>query len=284
MLVRCFALTYIYCFVNCMTIKIAVLALQKRQTYAIAPTGQSDLNCGQAPTKLPDLVCFKHFSPNTLFRLLHRQLCLRICSFGTLPVLRVRNLEIRRKPRNVKTSGLVEFQTICWIKVRFRISNCLLDHFFPTWINFLDTNFLHLISRICIFCNWCFCRLCEDCLSTPWGENLEEIPKRLPANHDVSSKILGRLTRNSDNLRWNPEVVLHYGALVRNRSCSQTTWLLSSPLAPLFWSHPSQEWNLFPSYRFPLQLLSAQGASCFKCFLPCASNSIHSWGWMWQQF
>ena len=70
---------------------LVVLTLQKSQTWAIAPSGQSDLNCGQATTKLPDLVCFKHFSPNSLFRF-HRQLCLQICIFGPLPILRVRNL------------------------------------------------------------------------------------------------------------------------------------------------------------------------------------------------
>ena len=75
----------------------------------------------------------------------------------------------------------MEFQTICWIKLRFRISNCLFDHFYPTWINFLDTNFLNLISPICIFCNWCFWCLCGDCLSTPLGRKLGRNPETAPS-------------------------------------------------------------------------------------------------------
>ena len=129
------------------------LSFSAAKATLIADKGQE--NC--QPQFVSDIFHPTHFSVcHPVLRI-----CCPVCIFGPPWVLGVRNLEIsrQRRPRNVKTSGLVKFQTIWWIKLRFRISNSLYDHFFPTWINFPGTNFLNLISSFAYFCNRCFWHL-----------------------------------------------------------------------------------------------------------------------------
>ena len=203
----------------------------------IADKGQE--NC--QPQFVSDIFHPTHFSVcHPVLRI-----CCRVCIFGPPWVLGVRNLEIsrQRRPRNVKTSGLVKFQTICWIKLRFRISNSLYDHFFPTWINFPGTNFLNLISSFAFFCNRCFWHLLrqreESWIKTPSSKLWYFLENSQTEAH----------TRGFRKFEMESEVVLHY-------TRSQT-----AP-APWFWSNPSSEGNLFPSISLPLSATTSS-----KCFL-----------------
>ena len=215
------------------------LSFSAAQATLIADKGQE--NC--QPQFVSDIFHPTHFSVcHPVLRI-----CCPVCIFGPPWVLGVRNLEIsrQRRPRNVKTSGLVKFQTIWWIKLRFRISNSLYDHFFPTWINFLGTNFLNLISSFAYFCNRCFWHLLrqreESWIKTRF-QQIMVFPGKLPdgSSHAWIQKIW-------DGIRSG--FALHSFA-----DCS--------PPAQWFWSHPSSEWNLFPSISLPLSATTSS-----KCFL-----------------
>ena len=210
-----------------------------KQATLIADKGQE--NC--QPQFVSDIFHPTHFSVcHPVLRI-----CCPVCIFGPPWVLGVRNLEIsrQRRPRNVKTSGLVKFQTIWWIKLRFRISNSLYDHFFSTWINFPGTNFLNLISSFAYFCNRCFWHLLrqrEESWMKTGFQQIMVFPGKLPdgSSHACIQKIW-------DGIRSG--FALH-------------SFADNLPPAPWFWSHPSSEWNLFPSISLPLSATTSS-----KCFL-----------------
>ena len=113
----------------------------------------------------------------------------------------------------------MKFQTICWIKLRFRISNCLFDHFFPTWINFLETNLLNLISLICIFSNWCFWHLVEHCMSTPFA--FQDYGRKLGWNLEIApskSCYFFENPRQAHTKFWQSEMESRSGFALRGRS------------------------------------------------------------------
>ena len=177
----------------------------------------------------------------------------------------------------------MKFQTICWIKLRFRISNCLFDHFFPTWINFLETNLLNLISLICIFSNWCFWHPSEHCMSTPFA--FQDYGRKLRRNPEIApskSCYFFENPRQAHTKFWQSEIgIPKWFCITRSQWGITRVRRQRGYSAPCWLPHfdPIHRRSEIYSHRidFPPNCLHTPAVSSASLL---AWNTIHSWGWI----
>ena len=174
-----------------------------RRGLSFSAAQAGDLNCGQGTRELPASVCFRHFSPNSLFRLSPSFAYLLSCLYFWAAVSSWcsksgdKQAEAAQECQNQRIS---EISDDLMNKTSIQNFKQLVRPLLPHLNQFSGYKFPEFNFFICIFLQPVFLAPFKTT-----GGKLDE--NSLPANYGISWKTPRRkLTRvDSENLRWNPK-------------------------------------------------------------------------------